>query len=151
MEGFFEYDVDSLNHVIRSCIEKVGSLLVKDGIRIRFEPLKDAYICVDIDKTIQAIINILGNCIRYASSEIVIETDIGPETVGIVITDDGEGFSENDFKNSFRRFYKGKKGQIGLGLAISKAIVERHGGSIVLSNAPAGGARFTLRIPVKRV
>jgi len=49
----------------------------------------------------------------------------------------------------FERFYKGKKGNVGLGLAISKNIIERHNGKITARNSESG-AVFTIVLPVKQ-
>jgi signal transduction histidine kinase len=62
------------------------------------------------------------------------------------ICDSGDGFSEKDLNNLFKKFYKGdvsrsrEKGHSGLGLYIAKSMIEKHGGGIRASNLPDGGA-----------
>ena len=64
------------------------------------------------------------------------------------IRDDGEGFSEEDLKHLFERFYKGKKGKFGLGLTISKISAELMGGSLNAGNY-GQGAVFIFKLPKK--
>jgi signal transduction histidine kinase len=73
----------------------------------------------------------------------------------LTVQDQGEGVSDEDRPYLFEPFYRGdpsrsrKSGGTGLGLSICKAICERVGGSIEISNATAGGAIVTVRLPVK--
>ena len=62
--------------------------------------------------------------------------------------DDGPGIDANELPNIFDRFYKGKKGNVGLGLAISKNILENHNGKITAQNSKSG-AMFTIVLPTK--
>lgn len=66
----------------------------------------------------------------------------------IRIEDDGPGFKGGEEDLVFERFYKGKKGETGLGLSITKAIIEGHGGRIRAENRITKGAVFTLEIPI---
>ena len=67
----------------------------------------------------------------------------------ILIWDEGEGFAKEDLPHLFERFYRGKsagEGGIGIGLALSKEIIERQNGTIGARNRPNGGALFEIRI-----
>jgi len=66
------------------------------------------------------------------------------EKVVIEISDDGPGFDEKDLDKIFERFYKGKGGKYGLGLAITKTIIKKHHGSIMAENNKKGGALFRI-------
>jgi signal transduction histidine kinase len=72
--------------------------------------------------------------------------------VQLRVQDNGSGISLQDLANIFDRFYRGDKsrqqdGESGLGLAISKSIVEVHHGSISVESQPGKGAVFTIRLP----
>jgi len=85
----------------------------------------------DEEKLFRAFANIIGNCIRYANNTVsIVPKIIDRSKIEIVIRDDGPGIDSNELPNIFERFYKGKKGNVGLGLAISKNIIERHNGKI---------------------
>lgn len=149
MEGFYKFSSEGMNEIIEKSIDKVNSLAVRDNININRMLYKDAVLNVDKDKITQALINILGNCLRHAKNEINITTSNNGEWFEIKVNDDGEGFDEKELKNVFERFYKGKKGNTGLGLAITKVIIEKHRGIITAGNGANGGAEFAIRLPVK--
>ena len=64
------------------------------------------------------------------------------------LTDNGPGFPEDMLANIFDPYVTNKPKGTGLGLAIVKKIIEEHGGSIVAENAPEGGAKIVIRLPV---
>jgi len=76
----------------------------------------------------------------------------GAETVQVVVEDNGQGLSSDDMQRIFLLFQrlrteKQHEGH-GVGLAIAKAIVERHGGTIMAQGEPGRGTRFVIRLPV---
>jgi two-component system, OmpR family, sensor histidine kinase CssS len=148
MDDFYKFSKESINEIIEKSVEKVKSLALKNDINIKLMLYKDMTLNLDRDKFTQALINILGNCIRYARHEINITTSNDSRILNIKISDDGEGFDQNEMSNVFERFYKGKKGNTGLGMAITKVIIEKHKGSIEAANASKGGAEFIIRFPI---
>lgn len=148
MESYYNCTPESVNELIEKSVEKVASIAIKNGIEIILHLNTDATIYVDNDKFTQALINLLGNCLRYGNKETHIAAAIDEKNCEIRIFDDGEGFDEMDLKNIFERFYKGKKGNTGLGLAITRVIIEKHGGSIEAYNNAKGGAEFRVLLPV---
>jgi signal transduction histidine kinase len=105
----------------------------------------------------QALQNVAANAIRHTpeGGRVVLAASPVPDGVLITVSDTGPGIPEEHLPRVFDRFYKvdaARSGtQIpsgsGLGLSIVRAIIERHGGSIVARNAPEGGAVFELRLP----
>jgi signal transduction histidine kinase len=148
MEDFYKFKNESMNDIIEKSIEKVNSIAVKNNIQINRMLYKDANLKADRDKFTQALINIIGNCLRYAKNEVNVATYNDGKNFEIRITDDGEGFDKNDINNVFQRFYKGKKGNTGLGMAITKVIVEKHAAIISAYNGKNGGAEFTITMPL---
>ena len=67
--------------------------------------------------------------------------------VVVEVKDTGKGFSEEQAGRLFQPFYTTRKGGHGLGLSISRAIVQDHKGSIDATGAPGAGATFTMRLP----
>lgn len=111
---------------------------------------------IDTERILTALVNILENameaCIEdYTKMEHRIEFIVRPEGEdGIIfeITDNGPGMEQEELDNAFRLFYssKGKKGT-GLGLFITRNVVQQHGGSVTAVSEPGGGARFQVRLP----
>jgi two-component system sensor histidine kinase MprB len=69
----------------------------------------------------------------------------------LVVDDQGSGIDERDRPHVFERFYRSEESRAmpgsGLGLAIVRQVLDRHGGRIEVSEAPGGGARFSMWIP----
>ncbi|WP_207642341.1 sensor histidine kinase [Pseudobacteroides cellulosolvens] len=146
-DGLYVFSETPINKVIEKSIEKLTGIAIKENIKISLTSCDNVYLNIDSDKIIQALINVIGNCLRYAKSEIKIICQNRPDWLEIKINDDGNGFDESEISKLFERFYKGKKGKSGLGLAITRIILEKHGGSINASNASNGGAEFTIKLP----
>jgi signal transduction histidine kinase len=117
---------------------------------------KDIEIYADKVRITQAISNIVGNAVKFTDSgSIIVESNlsIDKKRVEIKVTDSGGGIAEDILPNLFDKFItktlgnENKRGT-GLGLYITKAIVSAHNGEISGYNNNAGGATFTIVLPV---
>lgn len=98
--------------------------------------------------------NIVDNSLRFCRKRIDVEVSFDFPFLTITITDDGRGFSEKERVEAADYFYKGKteekhsmkKKHFGIGLTICRILAQKHGGTILLDNAPEGGARVTVQI-----
>ena len=97
----------------------------------------------------RAVTNILTNGVRYARSELRLTCRADRRQVTIQIQDDGDGIAEEDLPHIFDRFYMGRSGKTGIGLALTKEIIHLHKGTIRAYNGDAG-AVFEISIPVSR-
>lgn len=100
----------------------------------------------------EAVQNILKNCLESAGENGRLEIHCKDNLLytGIVIRDSGKGFDPEEIPHLFDRYYRGKNpgaAGYGIGLALSRMIITRQGGSITAQNHPQGGAIFTLRFP----
>lgn len=129
-EEFYKFSAENMNELIENSVAKLKGLSIKDNININLMLYKDASLVVDRDKINQALVNVIGNCLKYARSEVNITTSNDGRWFQIRVQDDGDGFDQNEIKKVFERFYKGKKGDSGLGLAITRTIIEKHRGTI---------------------
>jgi len=96
----------------------------------------------------------LGNAIKYASGASVdLRVYNEPGSAVIEVRDRGPGLPSDDNEALFARFERGASmrhyGGLGLGLYIVRQIAEAHGGNVLATNASDGGARFSVRLPVK--
>jgi two-component system OmpR family sensor kinase/two-component system sensor histidine kinase BaeS len=109
----------------------------------------------DPERLTQVVTNLLTNAVQYnqAHGEVRVTVGEGGGTVVLTITDTGPGIAAEDLAYIFDRFFRADKsrtnssGNAGLGLAISKAIVEAHGGTIEVSSQLEQGTNFTVRLP----
>ena len=97
----------------------------------------------------RAVTNILSNGVRYAHSQLHLTCRTEKRHVTIRIQDDGDGIAEADLPHIFDRFYMGKSGKSGIGLALAKEIIHLHKGTIRAYNGDSG-AVFEISIPVSR-
>ena len=108
----------------------------------------------DIKSIQQVLDNIISNSIRYTGKGESIKLNIlcNDDNIKFSIIDTGTGFSNEDLKNIFNKFYKGDKsrsfttGHSGLGMYIAKTIVKKHGGNITVENNTPKGAIVTFNI-----
>jgi len=146
------YHCDNLdyNELMNSCVERMKVIASKNNIKIINNILREgSNAWGDEEKLSRAITNILSNCIRYAKSVVVVSLKIVENSKAeITIADDGPGFDNYELPNIFDRFYKGKKGNFGLGLSISKNIIEKHNGKITARNSKSG-ALFVIELPIR--
>jgi len=105
------------------------------------------------DRLGRAVDNLLDNAAKYSPDATVI--DVGLRAGALTVRDHGPGIPAADRAHVFDRFYRGSGARgrpgSGLGLAIVRQVAETHGGTIAVDEAPGGGARFTLRLPVLEV
>lgn len=105
------------------------------------------------DLLARAMHNIIRNCLRYAASQVAVSCLISSGEVTLQICDDGPGIPEGDRQRVFEPFARldtsrdRQSGGYGLGLAIAKRILQRHGGDIHLENNTPQGVCFVLRWP----
>ncbi len=101
------------------------------------------------DRLGRAINNLLDNATRHSPAGSTVEVRVDPK--GIVVRDHGPGVAREDQPYVFDRFFRGRNARgsqgSGLGLSIVRQVTEQHGGSVSVTNAPDGGAVFTLRLP----
>ena len=102
----------------------------------------------------QAIAKLLANAASYTEPRLPIEIDAAcnHEQLVVSVSDRGPGFPTESAEQLFEKFYRGdgrKAGGLGLGLSIARGFVEAHGGKLTAENRDGGGARFTIRLPVR--
>lgn len=106
----------------------------------------------DRDRVLQLFGNLLGNAVKFTPEGGRIAVSVAPEkeVVRFTVADTGRGIAEDELPHVFDRFWQSrqtKRGGAGLGLAITKGIVEAHRGEIAVSSAPGVGTEFTFTLP----
>ena len=142
-----EMDVRELLYDSMRAVEPIAA---GGGITITPDfPETPVMVSCDDTRLRRAVTNILSNGVRYARSQLRLTCRTDKRHVMIQIQDDGDGIAEADLPHIFDRFYMGKSGKSGIGLALTKEIVHLHKGTIRARNGD-GGAVFEISIPVSR-
>lgn len=148
----------NLTHMINQLLEEFYPMFQSKNIEYSFNnnTKENVYIYADTDKLARVFDNLLRNAINYSYSNTKIDIDINnsENDVDIVIRNVGEKIEKNKLEKIFEKFYRldsarvSSTGGAGLGLAISKEIVELHGGNI---NAISSDeyTEFTVHLPVE--
>jgi len=134
-------------------VELVKPLADERGVKIAVEtaPLE---ISGDAERLSQVVMNLLTNAIQYnkPDGEVRVKLESQNSLAVLTIADTGQGIAAEHLPRVFGRFFRADPsrtgaGNAGLGLAISKAIVEAHGGTIELASAAGAGTTFIVRLP----
>lgn len=129
--------------------DNLQELFVNFNASIDIPELGEMRIIADLDWTMEAIMNLIKNCIEHSSGGTIhCSYTQNPLYTEILIWDEGEGFAKEDIPHLFERFYRGQntsESGIGIGLALSKEIIERQNGTIRAENKHGGGAFFEIR------
>jgi len=153
-----EMSYHSLSDIISDTLEGFQLLAAKRNIQLQGDVAADLDpVSLNAPKISRVLSNLVGNALRYTPSGGQVQVTAVRTAAGVevIVQDSGPGFNEADLPRVFEQFYRGeqarrrKTGGAGLGLAISRGIVEAHNGRIWAENAPNGGARITFSLPDK--
>ena len=134
-----------LKDLIDKAIEPINVLLELKNIKL-IKEIEDVELNVDINWTVEALLNIIKNACEHTKDKIEIIGSTNPLYTEICISDNGPGINKKDIKHIFERFYKGNhnKESIGIGLNMSKKIINLQNGIIeVVSNE---GSTFIIKL-----
>src|ERR671913_104224 len=145
----------NMSTVVQTAIESVEAKAQRFGIKIYFDEAGEHRCICDVQKLYQVFLNLLDNAIKYSDSGARVDVEIEEDdsTLTVRIRDTGVGIPKEDLNQLFERFYRVDKdrsratGESGLGLAISRQIVEMHGGSISVESEVDVGSVFEVRLP----
>lgn len=152
---FQKEDVDVFTMLVLAA-DNLQELFADSGTSIDIPELGEVLITADLDWTMEAIMNVMKNCMEHNMGGTVhCSYEQNPLYTEILIWDEGNGFSNEDIPHLFKRFYRGQNASvgnnirssgIGIGLALSKEIIEHQNGIIRAKNLPDGGACFEIRL-----
>ena len=137
--------------VIGVAVKHMGKLLAGRPIIIQHDP-QTPLVQMDFILIDQVLSNLLDNACAYtpANTPIEISSRAIPGKLVISVADHGPGIPEADLEHIFEKFYRlpgSASGGTGLGLSVSRGIVDAHGGQLTAENVPGAGARFSIFLP----
>ena len=145
--------------VLRQSVEALSGLSAKKGIKVDIQADEDILIDGDSARLVQVTVNLLSNALKFSDRGSVVQLSAlrEGEYVEFRVKDEGRGIPETHIESIFERYrqvtasdgrrYTGT----GLGLPISRQIVEQHGGQIKVESQPGCGTTFYFRIPAVSV
>ncbi|MDF2548880.1 MAG: histidine kinase [Anaerosolibacter sp.] len=145
----------SLSEEIRKTVEAMKPQFMKKHIEVFMELGLDMRVIMDRDKIKQVLINLLTNAYKYTneSGSVWVKLEDKYDEIIIEIKDTGIGIQEKDIPYIFERFYRGdisrsrETGGTGIGLSITKVLVEAHGGKIQVESNVGEGSIFSIHLP----
>ena len=137
----------------QTLIKAINSTVPKanqKNININIEDVEDIEIPHDTKWTEESIFNVLENAVKYSSENKDINVQVS-ETINFIridIKDNGIGIDKSEYNNIFKRFYRSEKVDdiegSGIGLYLSRKILEKQGGNIIVSSQKEQGSKFSL-------
>ncbi len=147
------FEEESINDLVVELGDFVRPVATRQGLTLAVET-DPAVPMMEIDRGLlrQAVLNLVKNGQEALSrgGSLMLASRRDGDTVEITVSDSGGGIPEEVARHLFEPFFTTKPQGTGLGLSITRQIVEEHGGEIRWANVPGDGARFTIRLPVKR-
>lgn len=103
-----------------------------------YAELKEKIIC-DPSMILEVTDNLLGNALRYTTTQIIVTMEVSGQKLLIYVQDDGKGFSKDSLEKGSRPWFSTEKGHMGMGLSICKLLCKKHGGDLELTNSIGHG------------
>ena len=151
--GRLELHVDEcdLHDVAAEVVDVLGPVAADQEIAFASEVPAGLVRAIDRDRIAQVVYNLVGNALKFTpgGGRITILAEAKGDVVAVTVRDTGSGIASEALPHIFERFYTsgGRTGGTGLGLDIAKALIEAHGGTIVVSSEPGQGSEFTFTLP----
>jgi PAS domain S-box-containing protein len=149
-----ELGLHACRPLIESAVSQVQVLAQEAGVRVSIGAA-EGQVYADADRVVQTLLNLLGNAIKFShpGGYVSVRSAVRGDFVEFAVRDDGRGIPEDKLDEVFSRFHQvdssdaREKGGFGLGLSISRSIVERLGGQIQARNNVGAGATFSFTLP----
>ncbi|MBU0608468.1 MAG: HAMP domain-containing histidine kinase, partial [Armatimonadetes bacterium] len=155
----FEFEPTNLREVVEGVVRSFEPRLREHDVQAKLDTEDVPVVMADGERLVQVVVNLLDNALRYSPAGSTVMVTVGrglvprPDRVVVTVADEGPGIPESDLAEVFERFHKadparqvGDQGA-GLGLAIAKEIVARHGGEVFARNREEGGAEVGFWVP----
>jgi len=145
----------SLAGVVDSAVETFRDRLARSNVDVRLEIDSEGWMQGDTEKIRRVLINLIGNALDALEAagtadphlEIAAGENLAGTEVWLRVRDNGPGITAEALDDIFSPFFTSKATGNGLGLAISKKVVDAHGGSIEVESTPGSGSEFLLTFP----
>jgi signal transduction histidine kinase len=140
----------AVNGAVRACEPQAKA----QGVRLVVSAVADAEVAMFPRRLERVFVNLIQNAIQHsaAGSDVTIEISMAPDSANkalqVVVRDHGPGIAPADLPRLFTPFFSRRGGGFGLGLAISRRIIDEHHWRVTAANGPTGGAVMTVVVPL---
>jgi PAS domain S-box-containing protein len=151
----FDFEVFQLKDLLADVIDTFHHNIATHSIVLK-DQSTDTCLEADKQRVEQVLINLISNAIKYSpkANKVVVKLEDSEETLSIKIRDQGVGLTKDQQQQIFTRFYRAENKSgisgLGLGLYLTKEIVDRHNGSIAVNSAFGKGSEFIVTLPKRR-
>lgn len=142
--------------IVRESVQAAEPMALRDQIGLQVAAPESLMVMVDRQRMAQVVDNLVSNAIKYSLTGGLVQVSLGVDAdkVELCVIDGGIGISGADRDRLFNRFFRSRQAEeksiqgVGLGLSITKSIVESHGGRIEVESELGEGSVFRVRLPV---
>lgn len=156
--GYLPINLQPLNlrPLLEALVQKFSDQILEDGPVLQLKcPLQLPNVMADVDRTEQVLVNLLGNAIQHTEKgSITVRASAEPTKLWIAVVDTGSGIAPEDLPYVFERFFRADRsrarysGGTGIGLAISRRLIELQGGEIEVESYLGRGSTFRFFLPL---
>jgi PAS domain S-box-containing protein len=146
----------AVNEIVQHSVDGVQQIAMENDVRFIVDvPRTLSPVMGDADRLTQALVNLLSNAVKFAPPHSVVNVAAREEGAFVLLSvqDYGHGIAPEDLSRLFGKFQQldgtaaRRKGGTGLGLTITKAIIEEHGGHVTVDSTVGEGTTFTMAVP----
>jgi len=155
--GKIAMDIDDVD-LAQTVEEALAPFERTDGARFRSAIDDHVRVLADRDRLVQILTNLLSNAVKYSTgdSSVTVRSRVAEHTVEVSISDEGIGLSDDETSSVFEKFSRSQRDEVkrvtgsGLGLYITKSLVEAHGGQIWVESELGRGSTFRFTLPASQ-
>ncbi len=143
----------NINDVIGDCLLLMKPVFRKRRIDILWEGKEKSFVCrLDVNQIKRVIINVLLNSVEAIESDGIVSIKVGmdKEYLRLIVSDTGRGIEPENIKKVFEPYFTTKREGSGIGLSLSKSIIEEHGGKIKIRSIRGRGTEVEIYLPLNR-
>lgn len=151
----FNFQYQDILKVVCNVFNQYSQNAKLSGIEMKLNiPGGELKTSIDAEAIYKIVSNLVSNAIKHAKSEVIVSVDAKDANIQVTVKDDGKGIDKKHFEKIFEPFFQihetanNTKTGSGLGLSLSKSLVEKHNGSIWVESEENNGCLFTLNIPI---
>lgn len=156
-KGEVRQELVDVNELVREVARLLDAEAREHAVRLRLDLAPEVpQVCVDAIQVEQVLVNLVRNGLEAVSGvegearELLLQTTGTDDTLEVAVSDNGEGLSTDIAEKMFDPLFSTKSGSLGMGLSISRSIVEAHGGRLWATANPGRGTTFRFTLPLHK-